>query len=147
MSRRSLEHHSERVNQMIRRDPAQESFFRSRYEALTTLRKRYAADNYYDSQDETDIALGLNGSRSFSVDSRSFFRRVITVITTFFSSTYYRATNIFRREQPSTIYYSRFAEPKKGTLVISSRTFFPRYFFVFFPRNFKEKTNVFLLFL
>lgn len=139
MSRRSLEHHSERVNQMIRRDPAQESFFRSRYEALTTLRKRYAADNYYDSQDETDIALGLNGSRSFSVDSRSFFRRVITVITTFFSSTYYRATNIFRREQPSTIYYSRFAEPKKGTLAISNRTF------VFFPRNFKEITNVFFV--
>lgn len=104
---------------MIRRDPAQESFFRSRYEALTTLRKRYAADSFYDSQDETDIALGLNGGRSFSVESRSFFRRLITVITTFFSSTYYRATNIFRREQPS-IYYTRFAEPKKGTQSIYS---------------------------
>lgn len=114
MSRRSLEHHQERVNQMIRQDPAQESFFRSRYEALTTLRKRYAADHFYDSQDETDIALGLNGGRSFSADSRSFLRRLITVITTFFSSTYYRATSIFRREQPPSIYYTRFAEPKKG---------------------------------
>lgn len=115
MSRRSLEHHQTRVNDMIRRDPAQESFFRSRYEALTTLRKRRAADNYYDSQDETDISLGLNGGRSYT-DSRSFFRRLITVITTFFSSTYYRVTSIFRREQPPSIYYARFAEPKKGNL-------------------------------
>lgn len=114
MSRRSLEHHQTRVNDMIRRDPAQESFFRSRYEALTTLRKRRAADSYYDSQDETDISLGLNGGRSY-IESRSFFRRLITVITTFFSSTYYRVTNIFRREQqPPSIYYARFAEPKKG---------------------------------
>lgn len=124
MSRRSLEHHQERVNQMIRQDPAQESFFRSRYEALTTLRKRYAADSYYDSQDETDIALGLNGSRSFSVDSRSFFRRLITVITSFFSSTYYRVTSVFRREQqPTTIYYTtRFGESKKGTHNCKSKT-------------------------
>lgn len=113
MSRRSLEHHQTRVNDMIRRDPAQESFFRSRYEALTSLRKRRAADSYYDSQDETDISFGLNGGRSFT-DSRSFFKRLITVITTFFSSTYYRVTNIFRREQPPSIYYARFAEPKKG---------------------------------
>lgn len=114
MSRRSLEHHHERVNQMIRRDPAQESFFRSRYEALTALRKRNAADSYYDSQDETDLSFGLNSSRSFTASSSSFFRRVITVITTFFSSIYYRLTGIFRREQPPSIYYARFAEPKKG---------------------------------
>lgn len=113
MSRRSLEHHQTRVNDMIRRDPAQESFFRSRYEALTTLRKRHAAENYYDSQDETDLSFGLNGGRTYT-DSRSFFRRLITVITTFFSSTYYRVTSVFRRDQPSTIYYARFAEPKKG---------------------------------
>lgn len=111
MSRRSLEHHAERVNQMIRRDPAQESFFRSRYEALTTLRKRHTADSFYDSQDETDF---LNNSRSFSTDSRSFFQRVIILITTFFSSIYYRITSIFRRDQSSSIYYGRFAEPKKG---------------------------------
>lgn len=113
MSRRSLEHHQSRVNDMIRRDPAQESYFRSRYEALTSLRKRHAADSYYDSQDETDISFGLNGGRSFT-DSRSFIRRLIIVITTFFSSTYYRVTSIFRREQPPSIYYARFAEPKKG---------------------------------
>lgn len=140
MSRRSLEHHQERVNQMIRQDPAQESFFRSRYEALTTLRKRYAADSYYDSQDETDIALGLNGSRSFSVDSRSFFRRLITVITTFFSSTYYRVTSVFRREQqPQTIYYTRFGESKKGTDNCTSETShaIPIQFFLHiqWPRN------------
>lgn len=121
MSRRSLEHHQERVNQMVRRDPAQESFFRSRYEALSSLRKRRAADSYYDSQDETDLSLGLNHSRSFTATSRSFFRRVITIITTFFSSIYYGATGIFRRggsgqssASASNVYYARFAEPKKG---------------------------------
>ncbi|XP_031631536.1 uncharacterized protein LOC116345911 [Contarinia nasturtii] len=114
MSRRSLEHHQTRVNDMIRRDPAQESFFRSRYEALTTLRKRRAAENYYDSQDETDISFGLNGSRSY-IDSRSYFQRVITVITTFFSTIYYRTTSIFRREQPN-VYYARYAEPQKGII-------------------------------
>lgn len=126
MSRRSLEHHQTRVNDMIRRDPAQESFFRSRYEALTTLRKRRAAENYYDSQDETDLSFGLNGSRSY-VDTRSFFRRVITVITTFFSTIYYRTTTIFRREQPN-VYYARFAEPKKGTTKQISH---PVLFFIF----------------
>lgn len=126
MSRRSLEHHQTRVNDMIRRDPAQESFFRSRYEALTTLRKRRAADSYYDSQDETDISFGLNGGRSFT-DSRSFFRRLITVITTFFSSTYYRVTSIFRREQPPSIYYARFAEPKKGKGKTHENTFLRKF--------------------
>lgn len=116
MSRRSLEHHTSRVNDMIRRDPAQESYFRSRYEALTTLRKRHAVDSYYDSQDETDISFGLNGERSFT-ESRSLFRRLITMITTFFSSIYYRTTSIFRNEQTTTIYYARFAEPKKGNVL------------------------------
>lgn len=123
MSRRSLEHHQERVNQMIRRDPAQESFFRSRYEALTTLRKRNAADSYYDSQDEADFAFGLNSSRSFSAGSRSFFQRVITIITTFFSTIYNRVTGVFRRDKPSSIYYARFSEPKKGKVIHLLRCF------------------------
>lgn len=113
MSRRSLEHHHERVNSMIRRDPAQESFFRSRYEALSSLRKR-AVDSYYDSQDETDYSFGQNGGRTLSTDSRSFVRRFITVITTFFSSMYYRSISVFRRKQTASAYYARYDEPKQG---------------------------------
>lgn len=114
MSRRSLEHHQERVATMIRHDPSKESFFRSRYEALTTLRKRNAFDSYYDSQDETDLSYALNGSGSFTAGSRSVFRRLITVITTFFTSIYSGVTSIFRSKQTSNVYYSRYDQQKKG---------------------------------
>lgn len=104
MSRRSLEHHQERVAAMIRSDPAQESFFRSRYEAFSATRKRTAMDSYYDSQDETDLSFGLNTSRT----TRSFFRRVITTITTFFSTIFYFF--IPSRKQNTSIYYARHIE-------------------------------------
>lgn len=114
MSRRSLEHHQERVNSMIRRDPAQESFLRSRYEAWTTLRKRNAADSYYDSQDETDLAFSQNGGR-YGAAQTSLVRRWITVITTFFSSIYYRATSVFRRKQTTpSVYYTRLQDQQRG---------------------------------
>lgn len=115
MSRRSLEHHQERVAAMIKRDPAQESFFRSRYEALTALRKRNAVDSYYDSQDETDISFGLNTSRT----SRSFFRRVITTITSIFSTIFYFFTP--SNKQNTSVYYVYHAE-QQGTH-ISRATF------------------------
>lgn len=116
MSRRSLDHHQERVHSMIRRDPAQESFFRSRYEALTTLRKRNAADSYYDSQDETDLSYGLNGGRYTTSTQTSFIRRLITIITTFFSSNYQRITSVFRRKQTfsTSAYYTRLGDEKRG---------------------------------
>lgn len=116
MSRRSLEHHSERVAAMIRRDPAQESFFRSRYEALTALRKRSAVDSYYDSQDETDLSFGINTSRT----TRSFFRRVVTTITSFFSAIFYFFTPSNKRN--TSAYYVHYGE-QQGTRLLWPDTF------------------------
>lgn len=110
MSRRSLEQHQQRVTQMIDRDPAQASFFRKRYEALSSLRSRKsAADSYYDSQDETDIS-------RHAVYTKSLLRRLITVITTFFSAIYERTTSVFRRNQTSKhqYYSSHLLQEKKG---------------------------------
>lgn len=114
MSRRSLEHHSERVAAMIRRDPAQESFFRSRYEALTALRKRGAVDSYYDSQDETDLSFGMNTSRT----TRSFFRRTITTITSFFTTIFYFFTPSSKRN--TSAYYVHYGEQQgKDGLILA----------------------------
>lgn len=115
MSRRSLENHHDRVTSMIRRDPAQASFFRSRYESLSALRKR-AVDSYYDSQDETDISqYGKNGGSFYAATkTKSWLRRLITVITTFFSTVYYRTTNVFRRKHVDSVYYSRYGQEQRG---------------------------------
>lgn len=119
MSRRSLERHHERVNQMVERDPAQASFFRTRYESFTALRKRQtrAADSFYDSQDETDLTqFGRNGGSYYasSASTKSLIRRIIIAITTFFSSIYYRVTSVFRRKEVETIYYARLGQEKPG---------------------------------
>lgn len=117
MSRRSLEHHHERVNQMIQRDPSQASFLRTRYESfLQSRRRRSGADYSYDSQDEIDLSqFGKNSTyESFtSSTSATWLRRVFTVIITFFSSIYSSVTGIFRRKQNEHVYYSRYVTHDK----------------------------------
>lgn len=148
MSRRSLEHHHERVNLMIRRDPAQESFFRSRYEALNSLRKR-AVDSYYDSQDETDYSFDQNGSRGSAHESCSFLRQCIIVIMTFYSSVVYRTTNVFRRKQTTPVYYPRYHDPKEGEQCMKLYEFVKRmklnilFFFCFFCSLFSPPIGLF----
>lgn len=113
MSRRSLEHHNERVNIIAKTDPVRASFLRSRYESFTTRnRTARAADNFYDSQDEIDLS---NGKRYYySSASQSWIRRLLTVITTIISSAYYRVTDVFRSSKKQDLYYSRLGEQKKG---------------------------------
>lgn len=117
MSRRSLEHHHERVNQMIQNNPSQESFLRTRYESFLALRKRRSAADYsYDSQDEIDLSqFGKNSSYTTFTSSTSatWLRRLFTAIITFFSSIYTSATSIFRRKQSGSVYYSRYATQEK----------------------------------
>lgn len=117
MSRRSLEHHHERVNQMIQRDPSQASFLRTRYESfLATRKRRSAADYSYDSQDEIDLSqFGKNSTyESFtSSTSATWLRRLFTVIITFFSSICSSVTGIFRRKQTEHVYYSRYVTQEK----------------------------------
>lgn len=116
MSRRSLEHHNERVNIIAKTDPQRASFLRSRYESFTTRsRPTRAADTYYDSQDETDLS---NGKRYYysSATSQSWIRRLITFITTIISNTYYGVTDVFRPSTKRDLYYSRLDEEKQGKM-------------------------------
>lgn len=114
MSRRSLEHHNERVNIIAKTDPQRASFLRSRYESFTTRsRAPRAADSYYDSQDETDLS---NGKRYYysSAATQSWIGRLLTFITTIISSTYYRVTDVFRQSKKQDLYYSRYGTENKG---------------------------------
>lgn len=122
MSRRSLEHHHERVNQMIQRDPAQASFLRTRYESFLALRNRRTVNDFpYDSQDEIDLSQFGKSSNSLytsitASSSATFLRRVFTTIITFFSSIYCSVTSVFRRKQNERVYYSRYATQEKNGL-------------------------------
>lgn len=115
MSRRSLEHHHERVNQMIQRDPSQASFLRNRYESFLALRNRRSADYSYDSQDEIDLSqFGKNTSYT-SATSATWVRRFFAAITTFFTTIYTSVTSIFRFKQSPNVYYSRYTiQEKRG---------------------------------
>lgn len=127
MSRRSLEHHHERVNQMIQRDPSQASFLRTRYESFMALRKRRSATDYsYDSQDEIDLSqFGKNTSYT-SATSATWVRRLFTAIITFFTSTYSNVTSVFRRKQTGYVYYSRYTtQEKRGKCVDEHLFSFP----------------------
>lgn len=124
MSRRSLEHHHERVTLMSQRDPAKESYFRSRYLSLSSFAKKRpegAVDSFYDSQDETDLSqFGKNGSgrgissyyTSSKTTSKTIVRRFITIITTFFTTIYSSASGVFRRSDNTHLYYSRLGQEK-----------------------------------
>lgn len=120
MSRRSLEIHQSRVHEMSARDPAKESYFRSRYLSMATLlktRSERAADNYYDSQDENDLSqFGRNGNGSrlssyytaSRTTSTTFIRRIVTLITSIWLTISTSVTRIFRKsETPKWSTYSR----------------------------------------
>lgn len=114
MSRRSLEHHHERVNQMIQRDPSQASFLRTRYESFMALRKRRSAADYsYDSGDDVDLSQFGKNSSFTTVTSETWLRRIFTAIITFFTSIYTSTTSIFRGKHSGNIYYSRYAVQEK----------------------------------
>lgn len=118
MSRRSLENHNERVNIIAESNPQRALFLRSRYESFSLrARSNRAADNYYDSQDEIDLSSGKAYYYS-SASSQSWIRRLITVITTLISSTYYGVTDVFRPSKKQDLYYSRLGTDRKGTFFI-----------------------------
>lgn len=113
MSRRSLDIHQTRVHDMSARDPAKESYFRSRYLSMATLlktRSERAADSYYDSQDENDLSqFGRNGSggrlssyyTASRTTSKTIIRRFITIVTTIWLTISSAVTRTFRRSETS----------------------------------------------
>lgn len=113
MSRRSLDIHQTRVHDMSARDPARESYFRSRYLSMTTMlknRSERAAESYYDSQDENDLSqFGRNGSggrlssyyTASRTTSKTIIRRFITIVTTIWLTISSAVTRTFRRSETS----------------------------------------------
>lgn len=108
MSRRSLEHHDQRVNYMVNRDPAQEEFIRRRYQA------NYTHLNY-DSADEVD-------DTQFDKQVQSWWLlRIITTIVSSISSVWTSIANISETESSAyqSYYAKRDRQPKHGLIASS----------------------------
>lgn len=113
MSRKSLEHHENRVNDMVTKNPDQESYIRARY-ANTYAAKSYiysptSAAYAYDSQDEVD-AQAVEYQR-YRISKVNVWSRIVETITTIITKTWYSSTSIFRSSQKSS-YYRRVEEEK-----------------------------------
>ncbi|TDG50150.1 hypothetical protein AWZ03_003366 [Drosophila navojoa] len=118
MSRRSLEHHDQRVNYMVDRNPAQEEFIRRRYQA------NYTHLNY-DSADE------LDNTQSNQQVQTWWLLRVITSIVSSISSVWTSIANISETESSAyqNYYAKRDRQPKHG-LIVSSLLGLMRYIYI-----------------
>ncbi|XP_067631722.1 klaroid protein isoform X2 [Eurosta solidaginis] len=86
MSRHGLKNHSDRINYMIERDPAQEEFIRRRYETSRFAQNRKDTERLtYDSGDEVDYQLDSYRKRQYnrySEKQESWYMHIITTIIT-----------------------------------------------------------------
>lgn len=93
MSRRSLDHHQERVDNMAKNAPGNESFIRKRYQS-----NKYKTSDYrridYDSQDETDESNNRT-VRWWHISEWRLVRWLTTIITTLWTS----CTGVFTSRQ------------------------------------------------
>lgn len=100
MSRRSLEHHQDRINVMAATNPTKESFIRSRYQSNYEKFKSFNTSDYIDSQDELDgdefdyrtTSIYNHHQR---VEQSSIIKRFFTSIITFIFTTWHKTTRIF----------------------------------------------------
>ncbi|XP_055686723.1 klaroid protein [Lutzomyia longipalpis] len=90
MSRKSLEKHEERVNQMVLNNPSQESYIRARYEATRFTRSAARPLHYDSGEDELDLSQYDRRKRTTTVYRETIFRRLYTrIITTIVTSWYW----------------------------------------------------------
>lgn len=116
MSRRSLDHHHDRVNVMAQQAPHRESYIRTRYQAANyqsaAQRRR---ETCYDSQDETDEERRTTTTRWRFTEIR-IVRWLTTIVTTIWLS----STSVFRRRNDATaaqheqMYYTRATQSEQG---------------------------------
>lgn len=103
MSRRSLEHHHERVQEMAKNAaPGNESFIRRRYQSSkykSTEQRRLD----YDSQDEADET-GRPVAAWWRVSEWRLVSWCLTIVTTVWTS----CTSVFRRRQQQSREYSNY---------------------------------------
>lgn len=150
MSRRSLEHHQDRINEMATNNPVQESYIRSRYQ--TSYDKFQKFDTSIDSQDEFD-ADEFDAYRTTSIyqkreEKTSIIRRFFTAIVTFIYTTWHKTCRIFTSEQDyRSVRYTRLNENKGMVMVWRMNNFSINGFFCeigFFSRVASSFTSTFL---
>lgn len=96
MSRRSLEKHQERVENMIYNNPTEESFLRRKFLTNTSFQKR-SANLQYDSADEVDVSDLHHTLIARRQTQSNFFYRFYLLIVTAISSAYSRARTGVRK--------------------------------------------------
>lgn len=122
MSRRSLEHHQDRINEMASNNPTEASFIRSRYQSnYEKFQKFNLSDNLIDSQDEYDadeFDYRTTSSYQTREEKRSIIQRFFTTIITFIVTTWHKTCRIFTSETDyRTARYTRLNENQGMTRV------------------------------
>lgn len=122
MSRKSLDHHHERVNLMVARNPEQEEFIRRRYEQIdyARLRNNREQNNLtYDSTDELDVVESeirkrYNRNNNHYMynryESQSWITRFVSKVVTIF----YNFVGIFIGSKDDEYLYSNRVPEQKG---------------------------------
>lgn len=113
MSRRSLDHHHERVDVMAQKAaPGFASFIRTRYQAANykateqqRRRNAYAYDSQ-DSQDEVDEVRSTSYRRSWRFSELRIVRWLTTIVTVW-STFFYTTVTGGRRDSSSNVYHTR----------------------------------------
>ncbi len=96
MSRRSLEKFENRVENMIQKNPTQESFIRQRFLSRSYTQPKYSADLQYDSTDEVDLS---EFNRKTVVKKDSLVARFFLFIINAFYACCYGVKRIFYRKE------------------------------------------------
>lgn len=139
MSRRSLEHHQDRINEMASSNPTQESYIRSRYQSSYEKFQNFNTSDYYnDSQDELDAdeydyrTTSLYQKRE---EKTSIIKRFFIAIVTFISNTWYKTCRIFNNETDyQHVRYTRLHENRGKAMDYFLSKFFLLNFFSFDKR-------------
>lgn len=145
MSRRSLEHHQDRINEMATNNPVQESYIRSRYQ--TSYDKFQKFDTSIDSQDEFD-ADEFDAYRTTSIyqkreEKTSIIRRFFTAIVTFIFTTWHKTSRIFTSETDyRSVRYTRLNENKGMAAVWRMKNFSITELMFFFRKRFLLQNDI-----
>lgn len=121
MSRRSLDHHQERINEMATNDPTHESFIRRRYQSnYDKFQQNFnTSDHSQDECDEFDYRT-TSTYRQRNEEKTSIIRRFFTAIFTFIFTTWHKTCRIFSSEEDyRSVRYTRLNE-NKGKMSHSS---------------------------
>lgn len=114
MSRRSLDHHQDRINEMASNNPTQESLLRSRYlSSYERFQNLNTSDHSQDECDADEYDYRTTSIYRRSEEKTSIVKRFFTAIITFIFTAWYKTTRIFTSETDyRNVRYTRLNENK-----------------------------------